>query len=141
MGQAISAILPTAVGAAISPVAIIAVILMLFTAKARVHAPVFALGWALGLLVVTAIAYLLGDSQRVSSDEDASNLAFVVKAALGVMLMLLAAKQRKAPRWARAVAMPGRLSWSSCCWELCQWSDRCSNTSSPAIRLRSDSTT
>ena len=39
MGQAISEVLPFAVGIAISPIPIIAVILMLFSARARVNSP------------------------------------------------------------------------------------------------------
>jgi hypothetical protein len=93
VGEAISAILPQALGAAISPIPIIAVILMLFTAKARVNAPLFTLGWVLGLLVVVAIAYLAGDSTDVSTDDDASNWAFILKVILGVLLILLATKQ------------------------------------------------
>ncbi|TQM57987.1 GAP family protein [Humibacillus xanthopallidus] len=40
----IAAVLPFAVGVAISPVPIIAVILMLFSSRAKVHGPMFALG-------------------------------------------------------------------------------------------------
>jgi threonine/homoserine/homoserine lactone efflux protein len=114
MGEAISAILPQAIGAAISPIPIIAVILMLFTAKARVNAPIFALGWVLGLLVVAAIAYLVGDSQDVATDEDASNWAYILKVVLGVLLFLLAIKQWRSrpksddpptapPKWMQAI--------------------------------------
>ena len=41
MGQAIGEVLPFAVGVAISPVPIIAVILVLFSARARVNGPAF----------------------------------------------------------------------------------------------------
>jgi len=46
MGQGVSAILTFAVGVAISPVPIIAVILMLFSQRARVNGPMFLVGWA-----------------------------------------------------------------------------------------------
>ena len=49
MGQGISAVLTFAVGVAISPVPIIAVILMLFSQRARVNGPVFLAGWVLAL--------------------------------------------------------------------------------------------
>jgi hypothetical protein len=93
VGEAVSAIVPSALAAAISPIPITAVILMLFTARARVNAPIFTLGWALGLLVVTAIAYLIGDSQDLATDEVASNWAFAMKAILGILLLLLALRQ------------------------------------------------
>ena len=93
MGESVSAILPQAIGVAISPIAIIAIILMLFTAKARVNAPLFALGWFAGLAIVAGIAYLAGDASDVSSDDDASNWAFVLKTVLGVLLLVLAIRQ------------------------------------------------
>ena len=49
MGQAIGGSLPLAIGVALSPVAIIAVVLMLTTEKARVNGPAFVLGWLIGL--------------------------------------------------------------------------------------------
>jgi hypothetical protein len=93
VGEAVSSILAPAVGAAISPIPIITVILMLLTPKARVNAPVFALGWILGLLVVAGLAYLLSDSQDVGTDDDASNWAFALKAALGALFLFLALRQ------------------------------------------------
>ncbi len=45
MGQAIGDLLPAAIGVAISPVPIIAIILMLGTPKARSNGPAFAAGW------------------------------------------------------------------------------------------------
>src|SRR5262245_61102679 len=93
MGEAVSAILPQAVGAAVSPIPIIAVILLLFTARARVNAPIFTIGWALGLLIVAGAAFLVGDGADVAGDEGASNGAFALKAILGVLLLLLALRQ------------------------------------------------
>ena len=55
MGEAIGEVLPVAVGVAVSPVPIIAVILMLVTARARVNGPAFIVGWLLGLAAVGAI--------------------------------------------------------------------------------------
>ena len=49
MGQAIGEILPLAVGVALSPIPIIAIILMLGTPRARSNGPAFALGWLVGL--------------------------------------------------------------------------------------------
>ena len=58
MGQGISAILTFAIGVAISPVPIIAVILMLFSARARVNGPAFLVGWVLSLAVVSTVIYM-----------------------------------------------------------------------------------
>jgi Sap, sulfolipid-1-addressing protein len=51
VGQGISEVLTFAVGVAISPVPIIAVILMLFSQRARVNGPLFLLGWVLALAI------------------------------------------------------------------------------------------
>ena len=65
MGQAIGDLLPSAVGVALSPIPIIAVILMLGTPKARSNGPAFAVGWVLGLVIVSVIVLLLaGDCRR-----------------------------------------------------------------------------
>ena len=59
MAEGISAVLTFAVGVAISPVPIIAVILMLGTPRARSNGPAFAVGWVLGLVIVSVIVVLV----------------------------------------------------------------------------------
>ena len=56
MGAAIGGALPFAVGVALSPIPIVAVVLMLTTQRARVNGAVFIAGWLAGLAVVGAIA-------------------------------------------------------------------------------------
>jgi len=55
MGKAIGASLPLAVGITLSPVPIIAVVLMLTSRRAKVNGPAFVLGWLIGLGIVGAI--------------------------------------------------------------------------------------
>lgn len=55
MGDAIGAVLPFAVGIAISPVAVIAAILLLLSTKARAAGAGFAVGWVLGILTVVVV--------------------------------------------------------------------------------------
>ncbi len=59
MGQAIGGSLALAVGIALSPIPIIAVVLMLTSQKARVNGPAFVLGWLIGLGVVGAVVLAL----------------------------------------------------------------------------------
>jgi hypothetical protein len=66
----IAAVLPFAVGVAISPVPIIAVILMLFSSRARVNGPMFLLGWGVALAVVSGVAFVAGDAASESSTAD-----------------------------------------------------------------------
>lgn len=92
MGQAIGDLLPSAIGVALSPVPIIAVILILGTPKARSNGPAFALGWVLGLIIVSVIVLLVasGSDDPDSGSSDAVN---VVKLLIGVLFLLLAFKQ------------------------------------------------
>ena len=55
MCQAIGDLLPAAIGVAMSPIPIIAVILMLSTPKAHSNGSAFAVGWVLGLVIVSII--------------------------------------------------------------------------------------
>ena len=54
MGSTISELLPLAIGIALSPLPIIAQILMLFGKRARSNCPAFMLGWVLVLAILGA---------------------------------------------------------------------------------------
>jgi hypothetical protein len=96
--QAISEVLPYAVGVAISPVPIIAVILMLFSNRAKTNGPAFLLGWIVGLGVVVAVAYSIADASNVATDSSASDGSSTVQVVLGVVLLVLALRNwRKRP--------------------------------------------
>jgi threonine/homoserine/homoserine lactone efflux protein len=92
VGQAIGQLLPGAIGVALSPVPIIAVILMLGTQRARVTGTAFAVGWVIGLIVLSVIVLLLAG---VSDDPegDTSTAVDVTKVVLGALFLLLALKQ------------------------------------------------
>jgi threonine/homoserine/homoserine lactone efflux protein len=94
MGQAIGDLLPSAVGVAFSPIPIIAVILMLGTPQARINGPAFAIGWVLGLVVVsTVIVLVAGDAD--DSDSGSSTAVDIIKLLFGALFLLLAVKQWK----------------------------------------------
>jgi Sap, sulfolipid-1-addressing protein len=96
MGQGISEVLTFAVGVAISPVPIIAVILMLFSARARVNGPAFLIGWLLALAVVSGVAYVLAAQGDVDTSSGASDTVSWGKVVIGVLFLMLAARQWKA---------------------------------------------
>jgi hypothetical protein len=99
MGEAIGGSLPLAVGIALSPIPIIAVVLMLTSRRAKVNGPMFVLGWLLGLGVVGAIALPLAGAGGASSSGSPATWVSWVKIALGVLLLLVAARQfRGRPR-------------------------------------------
>ena len=92
MGQGISEILTFAIGVAISPVPIIAVILMLFSSRARVSGPMFLLGWVLALAVVSGVAYVIAGAGSPSTSTAAAEGVSWVQIVFGVLFLLLAGR-------------------------------------------------
>src|SRR5215510_14295109 len=106
MGQAIGDLLPSAVGVALSPVPIIAVILMLGTPRAKTNGPAFALGWVVGLVVVSVVVVLVA-SGADDPDSGTSTAVDWVKIFIGALFLLMAFGQwRKRPKPGVEVEMP-----------------------------------
>jgi hypothetical protein len=95
MGSVIGSLLPQAVGVAISPVPIIAVILMLFSKNARANGLAFMLGWIIALAEVGGVVLVLGDAGKISAGGTPSTLAYVIKLALGLLFLFLAVRSWK----------------------------------------------
>jgi hypothetical protein len=107
MGSAIGAVLPLALGVALSPIPIIAVVLMLATPRGGVNGTSFLLGWLVGLSVVGTIVLLLSGGSGGSDGSSPATWVGVVSLLLGVALIVLAGLQwRRRPR-AGTVALPG----------------------------------
>ena len=105
MGEAIGGLLPSAVGVALSPVPIIAVILMLATPAGRGNGFAFAVGWVLGLLAVCVAVVLLAGASDTSST--ASTTVSWVKLGLGALFLLLAVIQwRRRPEPGVEASLP-----------------------------------
>jgi len=113
MGKAIGDILPLALGVAISPVPIIAVVLMLGTPQARANGLAFAVGWVVGLSVVGAIMLLIASGNAASSTGEPATWVDILKLLFGVLFLLIAGKQWQGrpaageealmPKWMRAI--------------------------------------
>ena len=107
MGQAIGGSLPLAVGIALSPIPIIAVVLMLTSRRARVNGPVFVAGWLVGLGVVGAIVLALAGPGGASKSGGPATWVSWVKIVLGALLLLVAVRQfRGRPHDGEEPAMP-----------------------------------
>ncbi len=107
MGQTIGDILPLAVGVAVSPIPIIAVILMLFSGRARTNSLSFLLGWIVGIVVVCTFFVWLAGTQDLSTGGQPSTLSSWIKVALGVLLLLAGLKEwRSRPEPGADVKMP-----------------------------------
>jgi hypothetical protein len=109
MGGAIGGVLPLAVGVALSPLPIIAVVLMLTTKKAGVNGPAFVLGWLAGLAVVGTIMLLISGGASASNEGGPATWVSWVKMILGLLLLAVALRQfRGRPKPGEDPALP---SW------------------------------
>lgn len=107
MGKAIGGSLPLAVGIAVSPIPIIAVVLMLTSQRAKVNGPAFILGWLLGLGIIGVIVLSLAGTGGASTSGSPAAWVSWVKIALGVLLLLVAARQfRSRPHGDEEAQMP-----------------------------------
>jgi hypothetical protein len=98
MGQGIGEVLTFGAGVAISPAGIIAVILVLFSRRARVNGPLFLLGWMLALGILVAVVYAISNQSNAGSSNTSSDSVSWLKIALGVGFLLLARREfRKRP--------------------------------------------
>lgn len=108
MGQTIGDILPLAIGVAISPVPIIAVILMLFSDRARANSLSFLAGWIVGIVAGLVIVIALAGTADLSTGGEPSTRSSWVRIVLGILLLLLAAREwRGRPAPGAEVPMPG----------------------------------
>lgn len=91
MGEAIGASLGYAVGIAISPIPIAAVILMLFSERARSNSLAFMVAWSAGIAVVTTIVVNVPGLE--ADDSGPSTTAGWVKLVLGALLLVAGVRQ------------------------------------------------
>lgn len=94
MLEIIGDILPYALTIAISPVPIIAVILMLMSPRPRALGLAYLLGWLLGIVVATGIfTALAGVIPAAGESADPKPVVALIQLVLGLLLLLLAVKQ------------------------------------------------
>lgn len=93
MGPAIGQTLPLALGIAISPVPIIAAVLMLLSPKARTTSVGFLIGWVLGIVVATTVFVLLSQVLPDDAETGSAPIIGVVQLLLGAGMLFLALRQ------------------------------------------------
>jgi len=121
VGDAIGQMLVSAVGIAISPLPLIAVILMLATPRGRANGAAFTAGWMVALAVLVTVVVLIGAGGNASQGTGGpGRWTYWVKLALGVLFLVLAVgqwrgrpqegQQAELPGWMRAIDRfsPGR---------------------------------
>ena len=111
MGSVIGEILPLAVGIAISPIPIIAAILMLLSPKAKATSVGFLLGWLAGILLAVVLFTLLSSVLLQQDSSGSSPVSRAIKIILGALLLFLAVRQWRArPSEGEPAAMPKWMS-------------------------------
>jgi hypothetical protein len=107
MGTVIGDILPLAIGVALSPLPIVAVILMLFSKNARSTSLGFLIGWFLGVTVVATVVVFVADPAQQATGGEASPLYIIVHILIGLLLLFLAYRDwKKRPKPGEAVEAP-----------------------------------
>ena len=111
MNGVIGEILPLAVGIAISPIPIIAAILMLFSGHAGSTSTGYLVGWVLGIVVATGLFTEVSGS--VGASEQPTGVSWV-KVGLGAVLMMAGLRQWRGrnekkgqPKWMAAIDKMG----------------------------------
>ena len=103
----LGSLLPLAIAIAISPIPIIACILMLFSARARLNGPAFLIGWVAGVTLVTLIVFRLSDATGATDEASGPSLGDIVILLLGLGAIALGVKQwRGRPKPGEEAAMP-----------------------------------
>jgi hypothetical protein len=114
LGQIIGEILPLTLPIAISPLTIVAVILMLLSPSARSTGPGFLIGWAFGVAVPVVVFVLIGGALPPNQGADRPDVVrAIVQFVLAALLLLLAVKQWRVrpapgvdpvlPKWMSAI--------------------------------------
>ena len=113
MGNAIGQMLPSAVGVALSPFPIVAVVLMLVTPRGRVNGPAFVVGWWIGLAIVGAVILWLAGAADATDQGEPATWVDVLKLVLGILLLLVGVKEWRGrpdahdevqtPKWMKAL--------------------------------------
>ena len=111
MGQVIGELLPLAIGVAISPLPIIAAIVMLLSRLAGRTSLGLLVGWVVGIVVATVVFVVIASTAGLDKSSGPSTAGSWVKIGLGVLLLLLAGRQwRGRPRPGQPAAMPKWMS-------------------------------
>lgn len=117
MSALIADLLPLAVGVAVSPIPIIAVILMLLSTRPGPTSGGFAVGWILGIALLSTVMALIYNASGSAADEGSSGGGGWFRLILGLLLVALAVRQWRArptaadapqlPHWMSAVTQFG----------------------------------
>jgi threonine/homoserine/homoserine lactone efflux protein len=107
MGQAIGESLPLAIGVAVSPIPIIAIILMLLSKRAGSNSATFLAGWVIGIVAVVSIVVAVAGTTDLDGTTGQATGTSWLKVALGVALLLVGARHwRQRPKEGEPAVLP-----------------------------------
>jgi threonine/homoserine/homoserine lactone efflux protein len=99
VGDVIGQMLPIAVAIAVSPLPIVAVVLMLSTPRGRTDGPAFVAAWIVGLALIVGIVIAAVGGSAEDDSGGTPHWVSGLKLALGVLLLVVGARQwRGRPR-------------------------------------------
>lgn len=88
MAEAVGAVLGYAAGIAVSPLPVIAVVLVLLSGRAKGNGPLFLAGWVVGLTALVAVLHAVAGAIDVGTDATADEGVAWVRLLLGVLLVV-----------------------------------------------------
>ncbi|MEU9380357.1 GAP family protein [Streptomyces sp. NPDC048279] len=113
MGKVLGDVLGLAAGVAVSPLPIIAVILVLATPRGRLNGVLFTVGWILGLAALGAVMLAIASPARASAHNHPATWVGALKLAIGLFLVVFGAlqwhrrprdpSQARLPKWMSAI--------------------------------------
>ena len=107
MGKALGDILGLAAGVAVSPLPIVAIILVLATPQGRLNGSLFTLGWLAGLSVLGGVMLAFGGAGGSSAHHQPATWVGALKLVLGILLVLFGIRQwRHRPTGASPAELP-----------------------------------
>lgn len=92
MLRTLGEILPLSAGIAISPLAVIVVIVMLMSDRGRANSVAFVAGWMLGVFAVTLATLALAEGADAATDPDTRDGISVVRLLIGLLFVGLAVR-------------------------------------------------
>jgi len=99
MGHAVGDVLGHAAAIAVSPLAIVAIILILATPRGPLNGLLFTVGWVLGLAALGAVMLVIGGPGGASTHHHPATWVGALHLTLGVLLVLFGAREwRRRPR-------------------------------------------
>lgn len=107
MGRAIGDLIPYAIGLATSPIAVIAVILMVLSKRGRANATSFVTGYIVGVAGASAVFLAFARLLHHGPSTGSSTSSSIVDLVIGVFLLVLAVRNfRKRPRHGERAVLP-----------------------------------